>query len=503
MTSTIKNIIPFVSILSLLLIGCGSSDPHKLTLPENAETTIHYNSNSLAKKGEWQSLSKEWFPLDSLSSREDSVWIKMMSAQEPTGIDLSKGLFLSSAFAGAGHYLALQGSLKDSTAFSSFMKSLQSYESIRYEEDLHLFPLNNYTVMVWNAHRFLCISDAPYISAEIKARENTMEYIPPYSLATDSLALIATQIFQGEEMRSLMDDERFTALLQTEGDLHIWTNADRTERTITNGLMGSLTLPHLPEGCRSAMQVRFENGQVRSESIQYLNEEWTSLLENDPPPPLSEALIDRIPANYTTVVAGFSLPPAALRRILKGQSFTEWMGSLQSGASAAADNWAGNLKGTVLIALAMNSTPEMQSHPFLALTVKDKRTMEDLFLRSREQDSAGPATGSFTLRLTAHATSDDWFAAGDRPADLTAFLSGKTSGHPYAKKMDGTLFTLYADLLPLYGPHLKNAAEASDQTPLIKTLMIASRRGQKGQWSTTTTLQLTDPQTNSLLQLTR
>jgi hypothetical protein len=202
-------------------------------------------------------------------------------------------------------------------------------------------------------------------------------------------------------------------------------------------------------------------------------------------------------------VAALSFPPAALQRIVKSPSFAEWLGPLHSGASAITESWAGNLKGTILIALAKGSTPEEESHPFLALTVKDNRSMEALFLRSREQDSAGPGPVSFVRRLTAHETSNEWFAAGDRAPELSAFLSGNANGHPYAKKMDETFFSFYADLLPLYSPRPNKDAEATGSAPLFKTLMITSRRAQKGQWTSTTTLELTDPQANSLLQLTR
>jgi hypothetical protein len=76
-----------------LLLSCNRYDPQTLSLPEDAYMTIHFNSKTLNKKGNWNRLSKEWFPVDSASLLQDSIWMKLMSPDEKTGIDWQQGLY--------------------------------------------------------------------------------------------------------------------------------------------------------------------------------------------------------------------------------------------------------------------------------------------------------------------------------------------------------------------------------------------------------------------------
>lgn len=493
----------FFSASLWLLLSCNRYDPQQIFLPQDSYMTVHFNCQSLNGKGEWSKLSKEWFPVDSFSTVQDSIWLKMMSADQSTGIDLKQGLYLTSSLRGAGRYRCLQGMLKDSSAFLGFNKLLQESSPIYQEDDLHVLPLNNLTLLVWNGYRFLCITDAPVVTEEIRRKENTMEYAPPYSIPADSLLVIAREIFRNGPKHSLQKEERFAEMLQEPGDLNIWTNPSSLGYVKEEGLAGLWQSMSLLEGeeNRTAVKVFFDEGMIRCQATEYLSEQWAARLEDAPASPLNEQEINRIPSDLTTVLIGVCVPSGLMPYLLQQQGVFQLFDALHASDKEFVNKLAKVTGGTLLMALGAQAGEKDPSKEkvLLAGTLRDKNEFVQLFAASDAKNDSTP----FTSQMQVFAAEDSWFAGSNDSTTAYSFLNNKNNVHPYAKKMAGHLFSFYADLGTLKYQEKAGAGFTESSVPgnsKWKELKVEGDITGKGRLGLNAMIGLADPQQNFFQQ---
>src|SRR5690606_12097034 len=128
----------------------------------------------------------------------------------------------------------------------------------------------------WTKEKFVYVFDAPQLNRQYK-----------YSIYDDTSSAVKTRdlsvycraIFNLQEKNSLGNDEKFTALMNKEGDVHFWMNSEEMYKG--NTMMTAvemLKLEKFYEGSITAATVSFGNGKIDVSYKTYVGEALKDLL---------------------------------------------------------------------------------------------------------------------------------------------------------------------------------------------------------------------------------
>jgi hypothetical protein len=516
-----------VFLLSLIITGiisC-SRDKSGIAIPKDASMAVLVNTSGLTSKVSWQEIQQnEWFKR-LYAQESDSFAKKTMEDPSSSGIDVKGDLAFFVKKEGQGAYLAIEGGVKDASAFETFATKVNKGGKVVKTGDVNVLNTGLKSLVAWTNNRFIYISDASTPAVTGRLDISKPEISEPFSFHTDSLQKFAVQLFDLPGKSNLMNDDRFASLMKETGDIHYWVNAEHYYNSL-GGLLSMVSgLSILFEGNAYGTTVNFENGKISFKSRAWYNKKLTDMMKKYAEGKVSEATINRIPSKNVVAVFAMKYPPAALKDLIKLVGVDGFVNSFFSSVGYSTDEFVKANKGDVLLSVSdfeikpqemtitdddgnqqtikQNDMPS--ANILFATSVNDKPAFDKLFaiLQSKAQEFA-PLTNNVHFQVN-----NDWFAASNSPDQVNAFLTGGNNQFPFASRISGHAFGGYINVQEL----LKRASTAiSDSSSkaamdvsinMWQDIFFTSGGEKNDSYTGELEINLVDKSTNSLKQLNK
>lgn len=519
------------NLLSLLLIAavissvisCSSADKGGLAIPKDASFVVHIDASSITSKVSWQEIQQTGWFKDLYAQENDSLTKKLLDDPANTGIDLKSNLAFFMKKQGRGGYSVFEGSVTNASAFEAFNKKVNKDAAVTKDGDINIMKLaNGRAVLSWDNKRFVYVMDSPMGSIPDRFPGGDDNYSGPYSFPADSLQYFGVQLFDLPKNNSLMTDDRFAGLLKEKGDMHFWANASRYSDMLGGVLSMFKNLSVLFEGNVSATTLNFENGKISMKTKSYYNDEMRKILQQYPSGAISEDMINRIPSQNVAAVFAMKYPPAGIKDMIKLIGVDGIVNSFLGENGYSMDEFVKANKGDMLFAVTdvtfgerEVTIPNPEGDPFtmktstpdakflFATSVNDKASFEKMIglVKSKMPE------GALDMLKSSYQLNDNWFAAGNSPEQLNAFMAGGNNKHAFTSRITGKAFGAYIDvqkLLQSSKPAVSDSSAVAAMDASIKMWqdVVFTGGDQKENYMTgEAEINLVDKNTNSLKQL--
>jgi hypothetical protein len=517
-----------LALLTIVISGIVSCKSNKsgIAIPKDASVAVHVDVKSLTSKVSWQEIQQtEWFK-DLYANETDSFARKTLENPGNTGVDLQGDLAFFMKQQGQGGYLVVEGDLKDAAAFEKFATEVNKGGKVTKSGDVSVLNTGLKSLVSWTANRFVYIADMPMPNAYASMNRGNGDNYEPFAFKTDSLQKFAVELFDLSGKNNLANDDRFASLLKETGDIHYWVNAEQYGRSL-GGLLSMIKLSVLFEGNAYGSTVNFENGKISLKSKGWYNKELSALIKKYGGEKVSEATINRIPSKNVLAAFAFKYQPEGFREFIKLLGVDGFVNSGLGSVGYSTDEFVKATKGDVLISVTdldikqrvlqgpdgepmeapqdMPAIPDPTAKILFATSVKDKPSFDKLFgiIQSKSQE-----LGAFTKNIHFQ-LNNEWFAAGNSPEQVNAFLSGGNSNLDFAKRISGRSFGGYINVQQILKSTSALATDSSSKVALDASIamwqdiyMLSSGEA-NGAYTGEAEINLVDKSTNSLKQLNK
>ena len=307
-----------IALFSILITSCGKKSKLGKLIPREAAVVIDLNTKSLLSKLPWDEIKKTFWYNELMSDSSISATSKtFMGDPAKTGIDIHSDLVFFVLQPDSNGHVVFEGSLKDSKAFSDFLKSMHPNGTTTKEGDINLYKTNE-AVMGWNEERFICVSNADhhkFMHRDMNDSANT-----PLAPATpDNLVKVCKDLFSLSDDNSLYKNEKFATLTDEEGDVHFWMNVNELSRGAIKNLppmVGMVNLDKFLVDNFTAATVSFKDGQITAKHKQYYSKELSDILKKGDGN-INTDMIKRLPSQNLAGIFSVHFTPANLLEIIK------------------------------------------------------------------------------------------------------------------------------------------------------------------------------------------
>ncbi len=172
-----------------------------------------------------------------------------------------------------GGLIAFTGTIKDAEKFKLFCLDATKGGS-QSEKDGVSFISKSPIVVGWNKEKFLFVKNSPeFTYGNYMGGTGAMAEKPRDLLAT------CANLFNLKEENSLGENEKFTALVKTPGDIHFWMNGEQLNKNMlsANPALSMIKLNDLYEGSFTAATINFDNGKILVDVKSYAGKKMSEL----------------------------------------------------------------------------------------------------------------------------------------------------------------------------------------------------------------------------------
>lgn len=521
------------NLVSLLLIAatitgvgsCSRTDKGGIAVPKDATLVVHIDAPSITSKVSWQEIQQtEWFKEIYADESVDTLTKKIMDDPSNSGIDIKGDMVFFMKRQGQGGYSAFEGSVSNAGAFEEFNKKINKGGTVSKEGDINILKMGLRSILAWNDKRFVYVNDAPIGALAGRLQGNAGNYSEPYQFPADSLQKFGVQLFDLEKKNSLMNDDRFASLIKEPGDIHFWSDAGQALSGLS-AIFGMVrNLSALVEDNVSATTLNFENGKIAMKTKTYYNKQLKELMDKYPPGEVSADVINRIPSQNVSAVFVMKYPPAGLKDLIRLIGVDGIVNSFLADNGYSVDEFVKANKGDLLLSVSdfqfsqrEITIPNPDGEPYtmkssapdfkilFATSVNDKAAFDKMIgvIKSKIPEEAM----SGMLGKVSYQLNDQWFAAGNAPEHVNAFLAGGNNKQPFASRISGKAFGGYINVQQL----LRSSLPAVNDSSVIAVMdasikmwqdIVITSGGKKDNYvSGEAEINLVDKNTNSLKQL--
>ena len=315
-----------IAILSIVIASC-SSKKSKLgkLIPKEAAVVVHLNSKSLLSKLSWEEIKQSyWYNQIMADSSVSATSKTFISDPAKTGVDINSDILFFMLGSEASGQAVVEGSIKDSKAFSGFLKSMHPAGTATKDGGLNIFKTDD-AAIGWNDERFVIVSNADHnrfqgMDSLSGLPDSFKMPAPKAPVSIESLVAICKNIFDLKEDNSLYNNEKFANLADEEGDVHFWMNVNELSKSSMNnvpgGMTGMIKLDKFLVDNISTGTINFREGKITATGKQYFGKELSDILKNDDGD-INTDMIKRLPAQNLAGVAALNFTPNHLLEIIK------------------------------------------------------------------------------------------------------------------------------------------------------------------------------------------
>jgi hypothetical protein len=515
----------FTTVVAGVVVSCGRADKAALSVPKDVAVVIHINAPSLSSKLSWQDIkATEWFK-EIYKDASDSVARNLLDNPDNSGIDTKSDIVFFVKKQGKGGYFAVTGSIKDLATFEAFNKKVNSGAAITKSGDISLMKVQTKAALAYTDKRFIYIADAPMPNLGNMLSMGRSTYEEAFSFTADSLQVFGKQLLTLSGDDNLGNDDRFADLIKEPGDVHMWFNTGQYYGSLGGGMLSMLKLNAFLENNVSATTFNFDNGKMTMKSKQYYSKEMMDLIDKYPAGTVSEDVINRIPSKNVVAVLAGKYPPQGLKEFLKLIGVDGMINGYMGEVGYSLDEFVKANKGDLVLAVSdfeltttgATTVPNLGGGEPLEIPGRTEPSVKVLFATSINDKPAFdklvgivqktvPPDAGFMSKIT-YKLDNNWFAAGNSPEYVNAFITGGNNKQPFASRISGHAFGGYIDIqkaITGLGTGMKDSSDKASYDASLAmwqdAVMVSG--GEKGGAVTSEAeINLVDKNTNSLKQL--
>ena len=309
----------FVNLLlvTFLISSCSKINSEGRHIPATVNVAVQVNLKSLSSKLPWSEIKKH--SLFTNAYNTDSAWIKnFIDSPAVSGIDTDKGIFFFVQSEKNGGYIAIEGSIKDETLFKTFCSRVAGNAEIKEVDGIQY--INRFPDCIgWNNNQFIYVTDAPQMQRMDELnRRMQQDSIDISNHTPRDILSTCKNLFELDAKKSLAANDKFSALLKEEGDLHMWANTEIFYKDIKPaGVLSLINLEKFYKESITTAVVNFNNGSIKINARSYSNAALTDVFEKFAGGKVSEEMLKKIPGNDVVAAIAVNFKPEALLEIAK------------------------------------------------------------------------------------------------------------------------------------------------------------------------------------------
>lgn len=315
--------IQFVCIIAaiVLLSSCGSkTNTQGKFIPKDAAFVMHVNGESLSSKLPWEEIKgNAMFQQMYADSSIPEFAKKVLDNPDNSGVNIKTDMVVYAQKDSAGGVIVFSGSIKDAEKFRLF--NLDATKGGSESKDGDNSFISKAPVCVgWNKDKFVYVVDAPQMNPQHMMRHYADDTTFTAPVSTRDVLAACKNVFAIKESNSLAEDEKFTALMKKEGDLHFWMNIEQLQKG-TESMRGMdmpmMKLEKLYEGAVFTAALNFTNGQVTAAMKSYAGKELSAIYKKYNGSSFNEDMIKRLPTQNVAAVFALNFKPQGIVEVLK------------------------------------------------------------------------------------------------------------------------------------------------------------------------------------------
>lgn len=512
-----------MAVLVLALFSCSKTNKEGRMIPVNASYVMHINAAQMSSKVSWDEMKNSEVFKEALSDTTIPKYVtEVMSNPENSGIDTKKDMVGFLVVDKKGSYSGFVGSVKDAEKFNTFNKELIK-DGFEKQEDGITYITKKPMALGYNKEKFVYVTATPGMEGFGRRYDDKEE-----SSSLDLKQTIA-DLFKMSEDQSLAKNEKFSALMKDNADVHIWFNSE----PLTEGLGDAMPLVDLSKftkGNITTASITFNNGNIAVKSKWYASKELSAIFKKYQGDNIDENMVNRLPATGVNALFAMNFKPEGIKEILKLTGMDGLLsGMLRKETNFSVDDFIKANKGDLLVAVSnvhskkesfsFGTGPDAQTFThnspeadyIFAASINDKPSFNKIIQAGQEKmnmDRMNDMPDSLKAKLPAYSTNDKYFAIGTKPV-VDGFLSGSNKNTDLIKLIGGKPLGGYADFQSLMKSiepdEKKDSAEKVMYELSLQMWDNAILKGgdfEDGALVLDFTINLKDKSTNSLKQLT-
>jgi len=513
-----------ISLLSAFVVlvvfsSCSKTNKQGKWIPKDAEMALHINGKSLLEKLPWEEVKKN--PLFAEITADSTVpaFAKdIFNNPENTGIEIKSDLIIYSKKDGNGRMVVAAGELKDESKFKKFNTDASKGGSVA-EKDGISYILREKVIVGWKKDRFVYLAQMPERNSYRSFEDDTVK-----TPVSRDMVAACKDVFDLAEKNSLAKDDRFTRVMNTEGDLHFWLNTEELYKGVEGmeGMAASL-MSKFYEGNVTAFTVGFDNGKMNINYLTFVGKELKKIAKKYSGGSIDKEMLKRIPSKDVAAVFAFHFNPKGIKELveLTGMESLINMGMVFLGFSI--DDFIKANKGDVMFALTgikpgsdkpyidsmgtngphfTFSTPKPEF--LFSASIGDKDAFAQLIRAAKKMNKQ---SGGIPDSALSYNTNADYFVLSNSKTTVDQYLSSTKNDAGYISQISGNPVGGFIDLQYLIritpGNETDTASRIAHDAALKvwNNVYITGGNFSDGAFSYNVSVNMMDKNTNSLKQL--
>ncbi len=467
---------------TLLLVSCSKTNKQGKMIPKEAGFVIHWNSKSLAEKVSLAEIKEtDWYKHMMEEVSADSTapeFVKKLHDNiQHNGIDsLADLIFFGVNNLEEGMKLVVEGGLKDAKMFETFLKNVYPEGSIGKEGDISVMPVKDKAVVTWNNERFVVGIQAPSMGGGYSMGKDYGTDHAKDSSASSQLAAYCKKLYTLKDDENLTKDEKFTGLMNTEGDVHAWVNI---EKLMGNSLpmeaMGAMSMMKLDvftKGNISTYTASFDKGKISVRSKGYSGKELEEVLKKYSGGSINTDMLKNIPSQDIAGVFAFHFKPEGLKELVKLTGMDGLADLLLVRQGFTIDDFVKANKGDIMISVSdltmkkdtfrfegLGGKKETDIHDepdakiIFSASINDKDAFSKLIRAGKEQMG--------NEEKISYNSNANYFAIGNNADVISKYLAGGKNEPSFLSKLSGSAMGAYVDIQKILKAFESEAAKDS------------------------------------------
>jgi len=458
----------------LLLASCSKSNKQGKMIPKEAGFVVHFNGKSLfeklniaeIKQTDWYKQMMEEVNMDSTAP----VFVKRLHENmASSGVDsVSDMVFFGLKGSDDRMKLVFEGGLRDAKAFESYLKNIYPEGSIVKDGDIQSMAIMSHAVLTWNKDKFAMGILTPEMGGMYSGMPGMSHHDDDTSIVTtESAGLVditsyCKNLYSLKESNSLGSDEKFTELMNTEGDIHAWVSIDNLMggADMPMGMMSMMKLDAFTKGNVSTYTVNFDKGKVVVKLKSYMSKELSEILKKYSGGSINTDMIKNIPSENVMGLLAIHFNPEAIKKMVELSGMEPFINLMTMKQGMTVDDFIKANKGDLLLVF---SDLKMKKDSFdVAVKMKGKKVDPYVFTKPDMKVLFSAAIGNKEAfnKLIAVAkdmggdkedkvhykSNGNYFALSNDSATVEQYLAGGKHEQPFLSKISGNPIGGYADI---------------------------------------------------------
>ncbi len=504
-------------IAIFLTVSCSKkSNTQGALVPANASFVFHFNGEAIMKKLPWEEVkSSELFKQIYSDSSMTDVMKTALNNPENTGIDVKKDIIFFVVKDTVGGYAALEGSVKDASRFQQFCAGALKNAKESEKEGIHFLVKDKFTYS-WNKERFIILIDAPEMKQMNQVGQiNDSTQIPVPAVVYRDGTLAAVALFNLKSDNSLTNDDHFSELMGSKGDLHFWINGQSiSESAIANSPvspLAMLNLNKLAEGSVTAGTADFENGKIVAEVKSYSSKVLSDLWKKYSSTNLQTDMIRKIPSKNIAAVFALNFKPEGIKEFLKIAGMDGFANMGASRVGFTLDEFIKANGGDILFAVSDIKRDSMHmpdANVLFVTSIGDKTAFSKLVAAGKQM---GPSMTGIGVPGFFYNSDDRYFALGNKQESVDLYAAGASNNSfDFTSKISGGAMGGYVNFQYILSSLKNDASKDSIENAITNAslnmwdnMFINGGEFKNGAFQQHVEVNLLDKTTNSLKQLNR